>query len=183
MSSRTYMLAVESIEPIRQAIGSADQAILDGIAANLDREKPHHLEYAQSMIMSARPKKEPGCWNYLVKPLAQHLGLAVEQLPMDDWKHYAVWEEYRKIVDPQVSAEALDLLKMLAGGRPFQGTTINHDGCVFAWLSTAEAAQLLDALAPVEIDEDDDLADFHRELTSSLQFVVTNKMDLFAGAH
>lgn len=177
------MLGLESIEPIRMAIGSKTRRILDGLIAKLDKSKPDFAEYAKAMIMESAPAKEPGCWNYLVQPLAKSLGLKVRVLPLNDWKHYAVWEEYRQQVNSKLSRASKQLLKLLEKGRALRGKAIIHDGCMFAWLSTDEVALLLAELLPLEIAEPDYLEPFHAELIKSFQLVVDNKMELFLGAH
>ena len=183
MSARTYALAIQSLGPIRAAIGSRDSSILDGLVANLDENYPELRDYAKDMIMQASPGHEPGCWNYLIEPLASHIGLQVERLPMEDWKHYAVWREYRSVIESQLSTAAQPLLEWLENGRALLGSDIKQDGCTFAWLSTAEAALLLNELSSVDTDEFDDLADFHEELVDALQYAVEHNMELFLGAH
>ncbi len=183
MSARTNVLALQSFGPIRAAIGSRDSSILDGLVANLDENYPEFRDYAKDMIMQACPRHEPGCWNYLIEPLANHLGLLVERLPMEDWKHYAIWREYRPVIESQLSTAVHPLLEWLENGRALLGSGIKPDGCTFAWLSTAEAALLLNELSPVNTDEFDDLADFHQELVDSLRYVVEHDMELFLSAH
>lgn len=182
MSARTYALAIQSLGPIRAAIGSRDSSILDGLVANLDQSYPEFRDYAKDMIMQACPRHEPGCWNYLIEPLANHLGLLVERLSMEDWKHYALWREYRPLIESQLSTAVEPLLESLENGRALLGSGVKQDGCTFAWLSTAEAAMLLSELSSVDTDEFDDLADFHEELVNALQYVVLHDMELFLGA-
>ena len=52
---------------------------------------------AEGMIMGPLPAKEPGCWGFVVEPLAQHFGLSPRRLPLDDWKHHYVWNDYRSM--------------------------------------------------------------------------------------
>ena len=183
MSSRTYALAIKSLQPIRAAIGSRDSSILDGLVSSLDENYPEFRDYAKDMIMQACPRYEPGCWNYLIEPLANHLGLLVERLSMEDWKHHALWREYRPLIESLLSTTVQPLLEWLENGRALLGSGVKQDGCTFAWLSTAEAALLLGELSSVDTNEFGDLADFHEELVDALQHVVRHDMDLFLGAH
>lgn len=182
MSSRTYMVSLQSLEPIRRAVGSKDPALLDALlqAAGEDED---FRSYAEAMIMGSPPAKEPGCWNYLVEPLAQHFGLSPRRLPLDDWKHYYVWEDYRSTADPLLSEQGKKLLEFMESGRPFAGSSIDHDGCMFAWLTAAEAQSLLDELTAIEAATFGDLDEFHEELVESLQGTVDRNADLFIGAH
>jgi len=102
MSTRTYMVSLQSLEPIRKAVGSKDRALLNALLKAVGKDKTFR-SYAEGMIMGSPPAKEPGCWEYLVEPLAQHFGLSPRRLPLDDWKHYHVWEAYRSIADPFLS--------------------------------------------------------------------------------
>jgi hypothetical protein len=181
MSTRTYMISLKSIEPIKAAIGSQDQKLLNALLSGFDDDEDME-SYAKNMIMNSPPSKEPGCWNYLVEPLANHLGLSPNYLPMDDWKHYHVWEDYRPNINTLVSPAAQKFLLFLEQGRPFIGSEIEHDGCMFAWLSTDEAELLLGELAKIDADDFGELAEFHEELLESLQATVDNKCALFLGA-
>jgi hypothetical protein len=175
------MLSVKSLEPIKKAVASQDRVLLDALVQALDNED--FRAYAEGMVMaSSPPAKEPGCWNYLVRPLAEHFGLSPELLPLDDWKHYAVWEDYRALVDPLVSEPARALLKFLEAGRPFVGTSVTHDGCVFAWLSAAETKSLLAELEPLDAEEFGELDEFHEELVECLRETADRDSELFLGA-
>lgn len=182
MSTRTYMLSLESLEPVRKAVGSKDRALLDALLQAVGEDEDFR-SYARDMIMSPPPAKEPGCWNYLVEPLAEHLGLSPRRLPLDDWKHYAVWEDYRALAEPLLSERGKRLLELLDSGRPFVGSGIEHDGCTFAWLTAAEAASLREELSAIDADAFGELDEFHEELTESLRETVDRNADLFLGAH
>jgi hypothetical protein len=179
MSTRTYMVSLESLEPIRRAIGSKDRALLDALLPAVDEG---FRSAAEGMIMGPPPAKEPGCWSFLVEPLAQHFGLSPHRLPLEDWKHYYVWEDYRSIVDPHLSGQGKKLLEFMDSGRPFVGTSIDHDGSMFAWLTAAEARSLLDELTAIDAAKVGDLDEFHEELIESLQETVDRGADLFVGA-
>ena len=179
MSARTYMVSLQSVEPIRRAIGSKDRALLDAL---LQAVAENYRSAAEGMIMGPSPAKEPGCWGPLVEPLAQHLGLSSRRLPLDDWKHHYVWNDYRSIVDPRLSGQGKALLEFMESGRPFVGSSIDHDGSLFAWLTAAEAKSLLDELTALDADELDELDEFHEELIESLQETVDRGADLFVGA-
>ncbi len=182
MSTRTYMIALQSLEPIKTAIGSKDEALLEALLAAVGDDEDFQ-EYARGMIMNPRPANEPGCWNYLVRPLAEHFGLGPTRLPLDDWKHYYVWQDYRAIAEPLISPAAQKLLQLLESGRPFHGSAIDHDGCMFAWLSPDEVCSLLSDLSGIDADKFGDLDEFHQQLVTSLQGASGKQRALFLGAH
>jgi hypothetical protein len=175
MSSRLYMLSLRSIEPIRKAIGSKDRALFDAFVGT----------GTEAVIMEPPPAQEPGSWNYLVEPLAEHLGLAPRRLPISDgdWKQIYVWADYRAIVDPFLTERAKKLIEYLDDGRPFVGSGLEHDGCSFGWLTAAEVTTLLGELTKIDAAKfDDELGQFHRELLAALQETADRKEDLFLGA-
>jgi hypothetical protein len=182
MSTRTYMVSLQSLEPIRKAVGSKDRALLGALLQAVG-ENENLRSYAEGMIMGSPPAKEPGGWNYLVEPLAQYFGLSPRRLPLDDWKHYYVWADYRSIADPLLSEQGRKLLEFMESGRPFAGSSIDHDGSMFAWLTTAEAQSLLDELIAIDAATFGDLDEFHEELVAALQETVDRNADLFLGAH
>lgn len=182
MSTRTYMVSLRSLEPIQKAIGSKDQSLLDALTSEVGDDRQEFCDLVKKMIMGPLPAKEPGCWNYVIEPLAEHFGLAPITLPLDDWEHNYVWEEFRSIADPLISRRARRLLKWLDLGRPFHGTGIDYDGCLFAWLTADETKSLLGDLSIIDADKFGDLAQFHKELVASLKETVNGKNSLFLGA-
>jgi hypothetical protein len=182
MSTRTYMVSLQSIEPIRKAVGAKDRALLDAVLQAVGPDKDFR-SYAEDMIMGSRPAKEPGCWNYLVEPLAEHFGLSPHRLPLDDWKHYSVWEDYRSMVDSLLSKKGKALLAFMESGRPFVGSSVEHDGSMFAWLTADEVKSLLEELSAIDTEDFGELDEFHEELVESLQETADRKADLFIGAH
>ena len=185
MSTRTYALSLKSLDPIRDAIASKDENLYKAVIADFDADDTDRQSYARSMIFAETPPaQEPGCWNYIVEPLAKHFGLDPTFLQIDDWKHYAAWEEYRKIAASRISEDALALLRFIESGRPFRGDKIDHDGCLFGWLTNAESAALLAALGRLdgELFADVDLDELHEELIESLQNVVDGGTEMFIGA-
>ncbi len=179
MSARTYMVSLQSLEPIRRAIGSKDRALLDALIQAVDERSRSTVE---GMIMGPPPAKEPGCWGFLVEPLAQHFGLSPRRLPLDDWKHHYIWNDYRSIADPHLSGQGKKLLEFMDSGRPFLGTSIDQDGSLFAWLTAAEARSLLDELTALDAAKLGELDEFHEELIESLQETIDRGADLFVGA-
>ena len=139
------MFSIKSLEPIKNASGSNDKLLVcdlmkryqsdlleysDGNALDEDEleELEEFQEYVESMIMcSSLPEKEPGCWCYVIELLAEHHELEPYSLPLEDWKHVYVWEDYRSIVAPHVTTESKQSLKYLDAGRPFRGDTIDDD--------------------------------------------------------
>ena len=183
MSTRTYALSLKSLDPIREAIASQNQTAFDAVVAGYDPDDEDRREYAKSMILiDTPPAKEPGCWNYVVEPLARYFGLQPEYLAIDDWKHYSAWEDYIATAESHISNEAALLLKHIKSGRPFRGTEIDHDGCLFGWLSNAECKALLDALRDLDAAMFGELDELHEELVESLTTVVSNDSEMFIGA-
>lgn len=185
MSTRSYALSVKSLAPIRDAVASQNQALFDAVVAQYQPDDEDRREYAKSMILiDTPPAKEPGCWNYVVEPLARLLGLQPSYLAIEDWKHYAAWEDYVAAAAPHLSAQAVALLEHIKSGRPFRGTAIKNDGCLFGWLSKLECITLLDALHDLdaEVFAQIDLDELHEQLVESLQSVVDNEAEMFIGA-
>ena len=185
MSTRTYALSLKSLSPIRDAIASQNAVFYDAVVADFGADDTDRCNYAKSMIYAPTPPaKEPGCWNYVVAPLAKHLDLDPNYLAIDDWKHYAAWEGYRSAAESMLSPDAIKLIGYIESGRPFRGTEIDHDGCLFAWLTNAECTSLLAELEKVdaEIFSDIDLDELHEELLESLRTVVDNGAEMFIGA-
>lgn len=176
------MVALESLDPIKNAIGSQDEGLLAALATALGDDKEFQ-SYARAMIMGSRTEHEPGCWNYMVEPLAEHLGLSPVRLPLEGWKHYSVWKDYRSIAGAFVTPEAQQLLGYMESGRPFHGSKIDHDGCMFAWLNPDEAESLLGELSGINAEEFRVLDGLHEELLESLDASVTKKNAVFLGAH
>jgi hypothetical protein len=203
MSSRTYLLSIRSLEPIRKAIGSKDRALFDAFVAGKNKD---FQAAAKEIIMKAPPANEPGWWQYFVEPLAEHLGLSPRPLPLDDWKQHYVWRDYRAVADAFVSAQGKQLLEFLEAGRPFVGSGIEHDGCMFAWLTAAEVKSLLAELTAIDAAKFSaapaqagrrkssknpkleaalaaEKGRFHQELIQALQATADANAELFLGAN
>jgi hypothetical protein len=174
------MVSLQSLEPIKKAVGSKDSDLRDALVQALDNED--FQSYAEDMIMGSPPQKEPGCWNYLVEPLATHFCLSPKRLPLDDWKHYQVWKDYRALANPVLSEQGRKLLQFMESGRPFTGFSIDHDGCMFAWLNAAEVQNLLAELSVIEAERFGELDEFHEELVESLREAAKDNAELFLGA-
>lgn len=198
MSTRDYFLSVTTIDPIRDAVASGDGAMVEAVVAlrkkalkeefGEDEDDPEFRKYAESMINCKSPlEAEPGCWNYVVEHLAMHLGLEPNaSLPFNEgWKHNYSWEPYRELVKRHVTPQSMTSLGYLDDGRPLRGTRIDHDGCLFAWLSADEVRELNDSLSRLDaaVISDDDLIDFHETLVESLQMISAESKALFMGAH
>ncbi|QDU47039.1 hypothetical protein Mal52_55670 [Symmachiella dynata] len=182
MSARTYMISIRSLETVKKSVGSKDADLLNAFLQGLP-EDSHASDYAEEMIMGSAPAMEPGCWNYVIEPLAKHLDLAPYRLPLDDWQHYDIWEEYREIADPLVSESSRQLLGFLEAGRPLVGTNVDHDGCMFGWLTASEVNSLFDELNALDPEAFEDLDGFHEEFIDALKETVDRKDELFFGAH
>ena len=181
MSTRDSFYSITSIDPIRDVVASNDDALLEAFA------EPEYREFMESVIKcKSPPKKEPGCWQYWIIALGPHLGVELdEDLPVnDDWKHYGTWEEYLKLVKKRVTKQTLASLNHLYIGRPLQGKEVEHDGCLFAWLTAEEVKELHAALSQLDesVITDEELLEFHEALVESLQIISTESKTLFLGA-
>ena len=78
----------------------------------------------------------------------------------------------------------LRFLSISNRGRPFRGTGIDYDGCLFGWLSNLECKTLLEALRKLDVETftEIDLDELHEQLVESLQSVVDNNAEMFIGA-
>jgi hypothetical protein len=202
MSTRTHLVSISSIDPIRNAVASGDEGLVEAVLtryADQARERygeeidedslGEFREYVESMILCAKPPKaEPGAWNYVIEHLAGHFQLAPDrELPFndEDWKHYYVWEEYRGMVAGHLSAKSKQSLEYLENGRPLRGSKIDHDGCMFGWLAPDEVKELHGALAGIDraAITDEEMEDFHDWLVESLKMVGDRNAVLFVAAH
>ena len=169
MSSRAQLYSIASMDPILNAAGSGDKKLLEAIIGDATGDE---AAWATSMLSSSPPEIEPGAWNYVVCSLAEHLGLEMKFLELDDWKHYGVWEEYIPRVQDLVSVPCGEMLNMLKDGRPLKGSKVQHDGCCFAWFSADETLQLfneLDKVDETKLSDDEDIVEFHEELIASFK--------------
>lgn len=210
MSTRDFMIAIKSIQPIREIVGSKDQALFDellesakseieeefGPEDELDEDDQEEYdeqldetkaELNQLIMADGSIKTEPGSWIYLIKRIIEIRDLAtVSDFNFNaGYKHYYAWEPYRELVQKRISPEANEALQFLEHGRPLRGKKIDHDGSLFAWLTNQEAASLHDSLSQINWPElgDEELEDFHNDLVEALGIVVEEKSDLLLGAH
>jgi hypothetical protein len=210
MSARTHFTSITTIEPIRDAVASGDDALVEalmdrheqefgdededenegeGEEYEEDEEDEEFREYVESMIKCPKPPRaEPGCWNYVITLLATHLGLEPDDdLPInEDWKHYHIWRKYRSAVTGRVTPEAAQSLAYLDDGRPLRGSKIDHDGCTFGWLAPEEVKALHRSLSALDgslFDFDEYLAEFHEGLVDSLKAIADRNATLFMAAH
>lgn len=199
MSMRTSFVSMISIDLIRDAIGCGNQSIVEALIKRRNDalrkrhgddvdEDPEFRHFIESMLLcSPPPAAEPGCWNYVVTLLAEHLGLAPDNnLPFNEgFKHLYTWGPYREELAGQIPEETDRLLEYIEDGRPLKGKQIDHDGCSFAWLTPAETSELYAALSAVDADEfaDEDLEDVHELIVESLEIVCGEGAALFVAAH
>lgn len=208
MSTRSFILSVPSLDPIRDAIGSQNESLVEALVElnrkeleeeygknpdedeleEIEEQQEECREQAEKMIMcETPPDKEPGAWNYLVTALIEHLKLKeFWKYPINqDWKHYYIWDPYRAEIYEEISPETNKLLMHLEKGRPFKGTGIDYDGCVFAWLTLEEVQSLHDALEPLDTSQfsEDYFQDFHEQLVETLAGIAGRKHELFLKAH
>jgi hypothetical protein len=203
MSTRMHFFSLTSIDPIRDALASNDDELLEAVIRreearvrkfydddidddDLEEELEAIREGAESMIMcDAPPEEEPGCWNKVIENLAEHFQLEPERLPVEDWKQAYTWEPYRSSVANQITPESRRSLEHLGNGRPLRGSRIDYDGCVFGWLSADEVKELYQSLSKLDKSsvKDKDRQQFHDELVSCLKTTSERNAVLFLAAH
>lgn len=186
MGTRTYMYAMKSLQPIQAIIGSKNATFLDDLLSSISDPKQYlvyppeanerFLVLAREMIMNPPPPVEPGAWCYLLERVAELLDLAPMALPLDEWKHYFVWEEYRSVAEPSISRTARGLLELLEFGRPLQGESIDVDAGAFSWLSATEASLLFGEIESLDGSSFGELEDFHAELVESLKVAADKQL-------
>ncbi len=172
MSTRTHLFSISSLVPIQNAIASRDESLVEAALQAYDREDEDYRAFAESMIMVKKaPRKERGEWCFMIESLAEHFDLSLERLPLEDYKHFYIWPDYREVVEPHLPRGINLLLEFLEEGRPLRGKKIISDGCLFGWLALQEVKDLHQALTSLDEDEVhvDDFDEFHEELVESLQ--------------
>jgi hypothetical protein len=170
---------IKSLEPIREAMGSRDETLLERIVASykaLRGDTPDAIEEfrqrAESFLAGElRDGKERGEWEYSIYFAAHALGLLPRDLPInEDWS-WGAWADYLDEVEDQLPAEAQELLRWLVNGRGLKTDGVDCDGAYYAWLGPEEVERLLAALDELEASHPDvvDAVDgFHEELTDWL---------------
>ena len=84
-----------------------------------------------------------------------------------------MWREYHGSVADWLPDGPRALLGHLANGRPLKAQGLNHDGCMFGWLTAPEVSQLLTSLRglaqshPV-VESEEFVYNFHADLLKSL---------------
>lgn len=201
MSTRDFMIAVKSVQAIRDVVASGDEAVfklmLKATTKHLkeeyeDEELDEQLLNAEKdlrqMVLTEPPlAREPGCWIYFIERLVESKRWAVK-VDLDDfdqgYKHYYAWEPYQKLVQERLTASALQSLDHLRQGRPLRGQKVDHDSCLFAWLTHPEIAGLHDSLTLIATKDvgHADLEEFHQNLVIALARLKAKKCDLVLGA-
>lgn len=178
-------MSISSIEPIRNAVASRDQALLEAVLELDDDDPVLTREIAESMIMcSSPPEEEQGEWWYVIELLAEHFGLEPESLPGDDWKHLMVWDRYCDGTATHITQESRQYLTYLARGRPLQGKVVGG-GDIFAWIAAAEVEHLHGDLSALDsgLFAGEDLEDFHEELVKALHLTKERNAVLLMSAY
>ncbi|WP_145358143.1 hypothetical protein [Alienimonas californiensis] len=161
MSIRTSLALVDSLAPVRAAVACGDRALCEAVVARHAREfrggdeDEEFREWAEGMLLcDSPPDAEPGAWNYVIEVLAVHFGLGWDDDTdfNEGWKHNHVWADYRSVLESHIPEAADRLLARLEEGRPLRGRQIEHDGCLFSFLTPEEAAELHAAFAAVDAD-------------------------------
>lgn len=204
------MIAVTSIEQLRNVVGSKDQALFDlllklntdelenayGPRNQLDEEVLEEFEEELNetvsnlklMLLSSKPPTaEPGAWIYLIKQIIEAKQLAVKLVFSFNkgYKHLYAWEPYREAFATRLSKSAVEALQHLENGRPLRGKRLEYDGCIFAWLTQSEIAALHESLSKFSAAEvgNCDLEEFHEDVVEALAMLKQEKCDLVLSAH
>jgi hypothetical protein len=181
MSMRPLIYPLSDLGPIRQAVGSRDEVLVDRMVDEYTKhyevgpdssEAKEFRDRARSFVEGRlRGAKEPGEWDECIHLAARSLGLLKSKYPInDDWK-WAAWSDYHAEMAPRLPKDAQKLLHWLVEGRPLKAKAIDAMGCYFAWLESAEVLRLHEALSALQVSEErlGELLEFHEELLEWLE--------------
>ena len=195
MSVRPTIYPIKDIEPIRRALGSGDETLVERILAahlwvykragakkwlrraNPPDEEVESLKHYSEAFVAGRfvRDQEPGEWRRVMPHLAHALGLMrmSEKMIFGEWKRLG-WYEYVAEANDRLDDQPRALLRHLLQGRSLSGRPMDSGGnTLYAWLTAPEVATLAAGLSdlPAKVDRlagDDWLADFHGELVECL---------------
>lgn len=191
MSMRPRVYPIQSIDPIRQVLGSEDTSLLEPLVASFKQfrgDQPDAVEEfrerAKSFLEGAlRDGRERGEWEYTIFYAAHALGLLQSDLPIsDDWV-WGAWADYFDEVENRLPADARELLRWLVFGRGLKVEGVDCPGAYYAWLRSEEVEILLaalDELAAVDPDVTEIVEDFHENLRDWLAKCVDQTFLLLA---
>lgn len=180
MSMLPRIYPIESLDPIRRALGSRDMSLLDPWMASFQQIRgqrpdafPEFRERAESFLEGElRDGKERGEWEYAILYAAHALGLLQGDRPVtDDWS-WGAWADYFDEVGDRLPADAEESLRRLVYGRGLKADSVDSQGAYYAWLGPEEVERLLgalDELAAADPDVADIVDGFHEELTGYLE--------------
>jgi hypothetical protein len=181
MSMRPLIYPLSDLEPIRQAVGSRDEVLIDRMVDEYTKhyevgpessEAREFRDRARSFVEGRlRHAEEPGEWDNCIHLAARSLGLLQSEYPInDDWKWMA-WSDYHDEMAPRLPQDARKLLHWLVEGRPLTAKAIDARGSYFAWLESAEVLRLHEALGALPVSEErlGELLEFHEELLGWLE--------------
>jgi hypothetical protein len=181
MSMRPGIYPLSAIEPLRQAFGCHDQALINQM---VDQYRTQHKlgptsskvggfrDRARSFVEGERGEADDGGgWKARLDLIARSLGLLQSEHPInDDWK-WVAWVDYYGEVASQLPEGAMELLHGLVEGRPLRAEAIIADGSYYAWLDPEEVVQLRGAIVALQVSEESlgELMEFHEELLEWLE--------------
>lgn len=203
MSTRTYLFSVTSMEPVRTAVASKDDSLVEAIVArrrselreryseeeidaDADRDDlPYLVE--DLVACDSPPAEESGSRHRVIRLLAAHFSLEPDgNLPFNEgYRHYEVWKNYRRLIARHITQGSDRSLELLQDGRPLRGSHVEHDGCAFSWLTPDEVAELYMSLS--QLDEtlitDADYTYIHEDLVATLKTIRDRGAWLFLAAY
>jgi hypothetical protein len=176
MSMRPAIYPLSAVEPLRQAFGSQDQALINRMVDQYSKyyklgpassEVEGFRDRARSFIGGELSDGDEGVgWKARIDLIARSLGLLKSKYPInDDWK-WTAWNDYYHEVASQLPEGPRELLHCLVAGRPLKAEAIIADGSYYAWLDKDEVKRLREAIGALQVSEESlgELIEFHEEL-------------------
>ena len=176
---RPRIYPITALDPIRQAMGSRDDTLLERIVASYKAQRGDSPDAVEDFRKRAEcfvngelcAGQECGGWEYPIFFAAHALELLQRELPLnDDWA-WGAWADYFDEVANRLPADAQTLLRWLVDGRGLKSDRVFCDGAYYAWLGPDEVERLLAALDELEAahpDVADAVEGFHDDLTDWL---------------
>ena len=202
MSTRMHFVSLSSLDPVRDAIASNDDELVEAavrreealLREDYDDDEEFEddellddfREYAESMIMcDSPPDEEPRTGTMSLNGWPSICRWHRKGWRMEDWKQAYTWEPYRASVAAHITPQSRRSLEFLDEGRPLKGSRIDYDGCVFSWLSADEVKELHQSLSKLDksLIRDADSQQFHEELVDCLKSTSERNAVLFMAAH
>jgi hypothetical protein len=180
MSTRPLIYPVSSIRTLIDAIGTADASLVERSVRAYLAGKTHVNDERVAEVRTAvhsfvfgelENGMEPPRWGIGGHRVAAALGLATDAALNADWE-WDVWSDYLDFVRPKLPEAIATRLHYLVYGRPFKAVLDEEAFQYYAWLAQSEAASLHQAITALQEADPtvaEEFADFHDELTNSLE--------------